>query len=230
MRAAVLAMVLLAVPAGAAELGDPAEGARLFTRECAACHQVGDGARDRVGPHLNRVFGRRAAAHDGFNYSRSIQRMGADGLTWDLDTIDAYIENPKSLVSGTRMNYRGLRDPALRGHLIAYLRAYSDSPQNIPEAVPTARPTIPDLAPEVLAIEGDAEWGEYLSSECMTCHKRDGADEGIPSITTWPAEDFVLAMHAYKQRLRPHPVMQMMAGRLSDDEIAALAAYFEALD
>jgi cytochrome c len=47
---------------------------------------------------------------------------------------------------------------------------------------------------------------------------------------TWPAEDFVLAMHAYKQRLRPHPVMQMMAGRLSDDEIAALAAYFEALD
>ena len=230
MRAAVLALILLAAPTGAAELGDPAEGARLFARECAACHQVGDGARDRIGPHLNRVFGRRAAAHVGFNYSRSIQRMGADGLTWDLDTIDAYIENPKSLVSGTRMNYRGLRDPALRGHLIAYLRAYSDSPQNIPEAVPTARPTIPDLSPEVLAIEGDAEWGEYLSSECLTCHKRDGADEGIPSITYWPAEDFVLAMHAYKQRLRPHPVMQMMAGRLSDDEIAALAAYFEALD
>jgi cytochrome c len=37
-------------------------------------------------------------------------------------------------------------------------------------------------------------------------------------------------MHAYKQKIRPHPVMQMMAGRLSDEEIAALAAYFAQID
>ena len=87
-----------------------------------------------------------------------------------------------------------------------------------------------NLDPAIIAIKGDPEWGEYLSSECTTCHKVDGADEGIPSITQWPEEDFVIAMHAYKQKLRPHPVMQMMAGRLSDEEIAALAAYFKTLE
>ena len=63
-----------------------------------------------------------------------------------------------------------------------------------------------------------------------TCHQADGADEGIPSITNWPAEDFVVAMHAYKRQYRPHPVMQMMASRLSDEEIASLAAYFRKLE
>ena len=86
------------------------------------------------------------------------------------------------------------------------------------------------LAPEILAIVGDVAYGEYLAAECLTCHRRDGADEGIPSIIGWNKEDFVVAMHAYKRKLRPHPVMQMMAGRLSDEEIAALAAYFGSIE
>ena len=77
---------------------------------------------------------------------------------------------------------------------------------------------------------GDPDYGEYLASECKTCHQQSGADDGIPSITHWPEEDFVVAMHAYKQKVRPHPVMQMMAGRLTDEEIAALAAYFKDLE
>jgi cytochrome c len=59
---------------------------------------------------------------------------------------------------------------------------------------------------------------------------RSGGNDGIPGIIGWPVEDFVIAMHAYKRQIRPHPVMQMMAGRLSDEEIAALAAYFEDLE
>lgn len=86
------------------------------------------------------------------------------------------------------------------------------------------------LSDEILSIEGDPDYGEYLSSECMTCHQTDGDDEGIPSIVGWPTEDFVIAMHAYRQKVRPHPVMQMMAGRLGNEEIAALAAYFAALN
>ena len=57
-----------------------------------------------------------------------------------------------------------------------------------------------------------------------------GGDDGIPSIVLWPEEDFVIAMHAYKNKTRPNPVMQMMAGRLNAEEIAALAAYFATLD
>lgn len=232
-RALILAFALAAMgaqPLAADVIGDATRGQDLFKRQCAACHQIGPKAKNRVGPRLNGIFGRRAGALDGFAYSKSMARMGADGLTWTLDTLHAYVENPKALVSGTRMNYRGMADAADRGALLAYLREWSDKPQNIPEAQPTALKTDHDLDPAILALKGDPAYGEYLSSECSTCHQADGSDKGIPAINGWPEEDFVVAMHAYKQKLRPHPVMQMMAGRLSNDEIAALAAWFAMQD
>ncbi|RBI82782.1 cytochrome C [Rhodosalinus halophilus] len=213
----------------AVPIGDADRGAELYT-QCVGCHQVGRDAENRIGPHLNDLFGRRAGAIDGFRYSEGLARMGADGLTWTLETLDAYIENPRALVSRTRMAYPGMESAEDRADLLAYLRQFSASPANIPEAEPTAIRREVDLPPEVLEIAGDPAYGEYLSAECTTCHRRDGASEGIPSITNWPEEDFVVAMHAYKQQIRPHPVMQMMAGRLSDEEIAALAAYFARID
>ena len=229
--ASLLAAALsLAAPAFAqTPIGDADAGKTVFA-QCSACHEIGQGAKSRIGPHLNELFGRKAAGIDGFRYSKSLERAGADGLVWTLDKLDAYLENPRVLVSGTRMSFRGLRKKKDRDDVLAYLRAFSESPANIPEAEPTARKVEVELPPEVLAIKGDVAYGEYLSSECKTCHQLDGSDAGIPSITLWPEEDFVLAMHAYKQKIRIHPVMQMMAGRLSDEEIAALAAYFGSLE
>lgn len=210
-------------------VGDPARGGVIW-KKCASCHMVGDDARNRVGPHLNEVFGRKAAVIEGYKYSRDMARAGADGLTWTPDKLDIYIENPKALVTGTRMSFRGIKAPEDRRDLIAFLRQFSANPQDIPESAPTAAPTDPDVDPAILAIAGDREYGEYLSSECITCHQASGTDQGIPSITGWPTEDFVIVMHAYKVKARPHPVMQMMAGRLSDEEIAALAVFFEGVD
>lgn len=221
--------ILLSFPAIADEIGDADKGARVF-KKCAACHQVGADATDRVGPHLNLLFGRKAASHEGYRYSDGIVRAGAEGLVWDLEHLDAYLENPKSLVSGTRMNFRGLSKPEDRANVLAFLRQYSDDPSNIPEAEPTAIAPEVELSAEVLAIVGDVDYGEYLAGDCTTCHQVDGSDDGIPAIINWPAEDFVIAMHAYKRKIRSHPVMQMMAGRLSDEEIAALAVYFEELE
>lgn len=224
-------LVVLSAPAAQAEeIGDKTRGETLFQQQCSACHQIGADAKHRVGPQLNGLFGRKAGSAEGFKYSKPMARMGADGLSWTLETLDAYIENPKALVSGTRMNYRGMADPQARADLFAFLRDWSDKPRDIPEAEPTALKTDHGLDPAILAIKGDPEYGAYLSSECQTCHQKDGSDQGIPSIVNWPEEDFVVAMHAYKQKLRPHPVMQMMAGRLTNDEIAALAAYFATLD
>lgn len=223
------AAIWLANPVHAEEIGDVVAGEKIF-RQCAACHQVGQGADHRVGPHLNGVFGRKAGTMEGYDkYSNGLIRAGDDGLVWSLDKLDAYLENPKYLVSGTRMNFRGLKDAQDRANVLAYLRQFSDSPQNIPEAQPTARPHEVELPPDILAIVGDKEYGEYLASECQTCHQRDGSDQGIPSITGWPEEDFVVALHAYKRKIRPHLVMQNYAGRLTDEEIAALAAYFAGL-
>jgi cytochrome c553 len=76
---------------------------------------------------------------------------------------------------------------------------------------------------------GDRALGEYFSSECVTCHQRTGRFAGIPPIVGWPEETFVAVMNEYKLKRRPNPVMQTLAGRLSDEEIAALAAYFGSL-
>lgn len=225
---AMLWAVLCVTAARAEPIGDADAGARVFGK-CKSCHQIGAGAENRVGPHLNMLFGRSAAGIDGFRYSASLERAGTNGVEWHAETLDAYIENPKAFASGTRMNFRGIGDPAERADLIAFLRRYSDNPANIPEADPTAVGIDHDVDPAILALEGDPDYGEYLSGECTTCHQSDGADRGIPSITGWPDEDFVIAMHAYKDKVRPHPVMQMVAGRLGDEEIAALAAYFASL-
>jgi cytochrome c len=225
----VLVALAAAGTAGASEIGDAEKGKTVF-KKCASCHQVGQGAKNRVGPHLNGLFGRVAGTEEGAKFSKSMVRMGNDGLTWTAETLDAYIENPRALVSKTRMSFRGLSDAEDRANLIAYLRNYSDDPANIPEAEPTAIPTDHDLDPAILALEGDPEYGEYLASECQTCHQASGADSGIPGVSGWPTEDFVVAMHAYRGKLRPHPVMQMVAGRLNDEEIAALAAYFKDLE
>lgn len=218
----------------AAQIGDVDRGERLFQQKCGSCHQVGEGAahgtEDGSGPHLNNIFDRKIAQFEDFEYSEGIYRARRDGMVWNLDNLDAYLTNPKVLVSGTNMDFRGMRDAGERGDVLAYLRGFSSNPQDIPEAAPTALKQDVDLPPETLAIIGDPEFGEYLSTECTTCHRVDGEYDGIPVITGWYEEDFVLAMHAYKSGIRPHPVMQMMAGRLSDEEIAALAAYFGALE
>ncbi|MGK7752514.1 MULTISPECIES: c-type cytochrome [unclassified Roseovarius] len=213
------------VTATLAEEADPEAGKKVF-ESCSDCHEVGKGAEHGIGPHLNGLFGRRAATQEGFAYSESFKRAGAGGLEWHADTLDVYLEKPTALVSGTRMSFDGLKDPQQRLDLIAYLRGFSDNPRDIPEADPTSQGTDHDLDPEILALKGDPEYGEYLSGECVACHQTGGANDGIPSIVQWPEEDFVVAMHAYKNKQRNHPVMQMVAGRLSDEEIAALAAYF----
>ena len=73
---------------------------------------------------------------------------------------------------------------------------------------------------------GDRALGEYLSSECVTCHQITGKHEGIPPIIGWPEPSFVEIMDEYRSKKRSNPVMQTIAGRFSKDEIAALAAYF----
>ena len=86
-----------------------------------------------------------------------------------------------------------------------------------------------DVPEELLALEGDLEYGEYLSSECMTCHQRSGQDMTIPTIMNKPAHELVTALFAYREGYRENQAMQLIAKRLTDEEIAALAHYFETL-
>lgn len=86
------------------------------------------------------------------------------------------------------------------------------------------------LAMPAAAQSGDRALGEYLSSECVTCHQVSGRQTaGIPAIVGLPEDAFMALMHSYKRRERDNQIMQTLAARLSEEEIAALAAYFGSL-
>lgn len=106
---------LAAAPAIAA--GDAAKGEKVF-RKCKACHAV-DG-KNKVGPHLDGVFGRAAAAVEGFSYS---QAMKDSGVTWDEESLSKYLENPKDFIKGTKMIFAGLKKEEDRADVIAYLQS-----------------------------------------------------------------------------------------------------------
>ncbi len=73
---------------------------------------------------------------------------------------------------------------------------------------------------------GDRALGEYLSSECVTCHQLSGRYQGIPPIVGWPETSFIEIMNEYREKRRDNAVMQTIANKFSKDDIAALATYF----
>ena len=117
--AAVLATVL---SAGAAHAdGDPAAGKRVFAR-CQSCHQVGEKARNLVGPELNGVVGRTSGTAPGYTYSPA---LNAAAIVWDHDTIAAFVANPQGVARGTRMTSPGPLRPADVDNLVAYLASFA---------------------------------------------------------------------------------------------------------
>lgn len=82
---------------------------------------------------------------------------------------------------------------------------------------------------EDLLQNADIAYGEYLAGECVTCHSADGADKGIPSIIGLDAEGFAYIMHSYRDKELDNKAMQLVAGRLDDEQIASLAVYFSLL-
>ena len=223
---AVLATALLTVLVATGAPGADAQRGKALYQECKRCHQAGRGAKHRIGPHLNDVFGRRAGSLAKFRYSTAMKKAGAGGLVWTEETLDAFVANPRKMVPRSRMSYAGMPAARDRADLLAWLHALSTSRSTLPAAEPTMPVDEFGLDPRLLAVSGDPEYGAYLASECTTCHRPDGADEGIPSIIGWPVDDFVITLHAYKHGKRRHEAMQTIARRLSDEEIASLAVYF----
>lgn len=113
-----------AAPGGA----DPAlvaAGEAVF-KKCSACHKVGAGAKNAVGPVLNGVVGAPMGRVEGFKYSNTLAEMGAAGGIWDDAALHAFLENPKGFVKGTKMSFAGLKKPEERDAVIAYLSTFAD--------------------------------------------------------------------------------------------------------
>ncbi|CAN7665206.1 c-type cytochrome [Neorhizobium tomejilense] len=106
-----------------AQEGDATAGATVF-KKCATCHVV-DSDTNKVGPSLNKLFGRKAGTHPNFAYSTGMKAAGDGGLVWDEAALRDYLHNPKAKVKGTKMAFVGVKDEQEITNLIAYLKQYS---------------------------------------------------------------------------------------------------------
>jgi cytochrome c len=123
MRPFVLSAALLLASLGAAQAQDAAAGEKVFA-QCKACHQIGENAKNAVGPVLNGVIGRPAGSVEGYNYSPANK---GSGLTWDEATFREYIKDPKAKVPGTKMIFAGVKDEKRVDDLVAYLKQFDAS-------------------------------------------------------------------------------------------------------
>lgn len=99
-----------------------AEGEKVF-RKCKSCHQVGEGAKNRVGPILNGVVDAKAGIIDGFKYSKSLTEMAEGGLVWSEAELAAFLEDPRGYMKGTKMAFAGLKDAEDQTAVIEYLKS-----------------------------------------------------------------------------------------------------------
>ena len=108
--------------------GDPEKGAAVF-KKCAACHAVGPDAKNKVGPELNGIIGRKMGAVEGFNYSDTLKQHNASGEVWDAEKFNKYIENPKAYLPGIKMVFAGLPKDTDRANLEAFLAQFDETGQ-----------------------------------------------------------------------------------------------------
>ena len=108
---------------------DPERGMNV-AKKCVACHTVNRGGKKKLGPNLWGVVGARQAAREGFKYSRALAGLGG---AWGYAELDAYLASPKTYAPGTRMGFPGVKKPADRAALIAYLRTLADTPPPLPK-------------------------------------------------------------------------------------------------
>ena len=122
-RATLIAALLIgaALPAAAQ---DAEAGQRVFN-QCRACHSINAGGRNGVGPNLHGILDRKAGSSEGFRYSASLREKAEGGLTWNEETLRAYLANPKAVIPAGSMSYPGLRNEQQLNDLLAYLKANS---------------------------------------------------------------------------------------------------------
>lgn len=115
-----LSLLAGALIAASAQAQDVEAGQRSFNK-CRACHQIGEGARNLVGPQLNGLIGRHSGSAEGYAYSAANKNSG---LTWDEATFTDYIKDPKAKIPGTKMIFAGIKNEKEIADLIAFLKQY----------------------------------------------------------------------------------------------------------
>ena len=120
MRLSILAAVALVAATGAAQAQDLAAGEQSF-RKCLPCHSVGEDAKNKIGPVLNGLEGRKSGTVEGYNYSEANKKAE---IVWSEVAFKDYIVNPMAKVPGTKMAFAGIKNEKEIADLWAYLSQF----------------------------------------------------------------------------------------------------------
>ena len=123
----VAAIAVFAMTGAALAEGDAAKGEKVF-KKCKACHQVGEKAKNKVGPILNGIVDRKIASVDGFKYSKAFKKKAEDepDFAWNDENLHGYLAKPKKFIKGTKMAFAGLKKEKDIDNVIAYLKSFSE--------------------------------------------------------------------------------------------------------
>ena len=116
----ILSAALLAASTSMAAAQDLAAGEQSF-KKCFPCHSIGEGAKNKVGPVLNGLDGRKSGTVEGYSYSDANKNSG---ITWGKDVFLEYIKDPKAKIPGTKMVFAGIKNEKEAGDLWAYLKQF----------------------------------------------------------------------------------------------------------
>jgi cytochrome c len=113
-------VLVLAASIGATKAQDVSAGETSF-KKCLPCHDIGEDAKNKVGPELNGLDGRKAGSAEGFNYSDANKNSG---ITWSEATFKDYIKDPRAKIPGTKMIFPGIKNETEADSLWAYLKQF----------------------------------------------------------------------------------------------------------
>ena len=98
----------------------PEKRGRIMFKRCQACHTLEEGGKHKVGPNLWGIYNSKAGSKAGYAYS---QAFLASDITWTNETMDAFIQKPRELISGNKMSFVGIKKQSDRDALQLYLRS-----------------------------------------------------------------------------------------------------------
>ena len=123
MKSLVIAGIVIVAAAGGALAQDLAAGENSF-KKCLPCHSVGEDAKNKVGPVLNGLDGRKSGTIEGYNYTEANKNSG---ITWDDAQFREYIQDPRAKIKGTKMVFAGIKSENEITSLWAYLKQFDAS-------------------------------------------------------------------------------------------------------
>lgn len=232
-------VLLASAQVNAASNANPVKGAELF-KQCVACHNVGEGAQNLVGPNLNHVFGRKAGSVEGANYSDAMKAKGeSEKPVWTDKSLYIFLAGPARYVPGTIMGFEGFKKEKeikdLLAFLIQYSPAYEEGSGKTPDPAAIAAAVLPPPPAQEDENEEVPEFGDaYMASadaiatgdelwgkQCRHCHGNSAYPGKAPKLKPASYEpDFVFdrITNGFKK-------MPAWKSVFSLDERKALVAY-----